>query len=151
MKDITKELEAAGFKNVESLCNTYTAVIPEKRLRVFITVNDREITYSGSFVKTYKKVKNLTELFSTIYKMELSQPDDDAPYDEKTITRDGTLYTFFNGRVTILDANNDRTVIIIDGKRTYIDSPAHVFIDFIASEKDEETTISKLKTMVQLI
>ena len=155
MKDITEEIEQAGFEKVEGLCNTYTAIIPEKKLRVFITLSKNGITYSGSFQKTFKKPKNITELLKTVREEEIRAPNDnyDLPYDEKMHTKDGTVYTFFGGKVYIVDKGNRTAIIIDDGKtikRTF-DSPADAFFVYLTSSDNPETVIKELKKLINLL
>lgn len=153
MTEIAEALERAGFKNVESLCNVYTAIIPEKKLRVLVSVNKKEITYAGSFTKTYKKPHDYENLFRTIKEVELSREEKYSKYTEKIYLKDGEMYVYSDGKneVKILDKEDNISIIQINDKKYYIDHPPDVYLEIIESKEKLDEAIEEIEKVLKLL
>ena len=153
MTEIAEALEKAGFKNVESLCNVYTAILPEKKLRIFVTTNKNEITYSGTFVKTYKKPHDYTKLFETIKEFELSQEEKHKKYTEKIVLKDGTMYVYTDAKndVKILGKNNGTSIIEVNGQKYFVDHPPEVYLQIIESKENLDEAVKEIQKIMKLL
>jgi len=151
MKDITEILEAAGFENVESFCNTYTARVPGTKIIAIITVSDKEIHYNGSFYHKFKKPKNLENLFREIIEIEKKQSNNhDGEYDAMVLTSDGKMYMYYNGELIIVDHGN-KTTIVVDGKKYTVDVDAEHVMSIIDTYDNKDQAIEQMKIVLNLI